>query len=189
MISSLETRSAINCLELAEFHKSGATNKNEHAERSKKARARPNKDLLELISQVLKPHQAQTAGPPVLKGFQNERSLTNELKDILEGIQHYKIYVPFMAETWHDPESISISKLRSRKNKTKTFRVSENRSPTIKKVFDSTFQGMLLKLASSAQLCVRIRSSSKSVIWLFIAKIMLIHCFTKFEEILNILAI
>ena len=36
------------------------------------------------------------------------------MRDVEESIQDYKIDVMFMAETWHDPESIGMSKLRSR---------------------------------------------------------------------------
>ena len=46
-------------------------------------------------------------------GFQNVRLPNNKVEDVIESIQDYKMYVMFMAETWHDPESISISKLRS----------------------------------------------------------------------------
>ena len=42
------------------------------------------------------------------------RSLNNKVEDVVELIQDYKTDVMFMAETWHDPESISISKLRGR---------------------------------------------------------------------------
>ena len=36
------------------------------------------------------------------------------MRDVEKSIQDYKIDVMFMAETWHDPESIGMSKLRSR---------------------------------------------------------------------------
>ena len=42
------------------------------------------------------------------------RSLNNKVEDVVELIQDYKMDVMFMEETWHDPESISISKLQSR---------------------------------------------------------------------------
>ena len=85
-----------------------------------------------------------------------------------------------MAETWHDPESISISKLRSR-----GLVVFEKASPRLPEsvntlltnhgrvavAFNSMFRGMLLKLTSTASfehLCVRISSSSESVIGLVV---------------------
>ena len=42
------------------------------------------------------------------------RSPNNKMEDVVELIQNYKIDVIFMADTWHDPESIRICKLRSR---------------------------------------------------------------------------
>ena len=68
--------------------------------------ARHNKDHHELIPLVSRRHQAQR--------FQNVRSLNNKVEDVVGLIQDYKMDVMFMAETWHDPKSISISKLRSR---------------------------------------------------------------------------
>ena len=84
--------------------------------------------------------------------------------------------VMFMAETWHEPESIGISELRSR-----DLVVFEEARPRLPKsvntlltnrggvavAFNSMFRVMLLKLTSTASfehLCVRKSSSSKSVI-------------------------
>ena len=100
----------------------------------------------------------------------------NEVEDVLKLIQNYKVIVMFMAETWHDPESSGISKLRSR-----GFVVFEKARPRLPEsvnillinhgrlavVLNSMFRGMLLKLTSTASfehLCVRISSSFKSVI-------------------------
>ena len=83
------------------------------------------------------------------------RSLNNEVEDVVELIQDYKMDVMFMAGKWHDPESISISKLRSRvlwsfrENTAKTSRASEHPAPNHGRVavaFNSMFRGMLLKL-------------------------------------------
>ena len=88
--------------------------------------------------------------------------------------------VMFMAETWHDPESISISKLRSRG--LVVFEKARPRLPEsvntlltnhggVAVAFNSMFRGMVLKLTSTASfehLCVRISSSSKSVIGLVV---------------------
>ena len=63
---------------------------------------------------VSKRHLAQKLKSLVLNGFQNVRSLTNEVKEVVELIHDYEMDVMFMAETWHDPESISLNKLRSR---------------------------------------------------------------------------
>ena len=83
-----------------------------------------------------------------------------------------------MAETWHDPESISISKLRSRGlvvfEKVRP-RLIESVNTLLTNhggvavAFNSMIRGMLLKLTSTASfehLCMRISSSSKSVIGL-----------------------
>ena len=110
---------------------------------------------------------------------------------MLELIQNHKMDVMFMAETWHDPESISISKLRSRGlvvfEKARP-RLSESVNTLLTNhervavAFNSMFRGMLLKLTSTASfehLCVRKSSSSEeSSDWFFIAQVLLIHCFT-----------
>ena len=84
--------------------------------------------------------------------------------------------VMFMAERWHDPESISISKLRSQG--LVVFEKARPRLPEsvntlltnhrgVAVAFNSMFLGRLLKLTSTVSfenLCVRISSSSKSVI-------------------------
>ena len=142
--------------------------------------ARHNKDRHELIPLVSRRHQAQKTGSPVLIGFQNVRLLNNKVEEVVELIQDYKMDVMFMAKTRHDPESISISKLRSRGHV-----VFEKARPRIPEsvntlltnhggmavAFNSMFQGMLLKLTSTASfehLCVRISSNSKSVIGLVV---------------------
>ena len=142
--------------------------------------ARHNKDRHEVILFVSRRHQAQKTGSPVLIGFQNVRLLNNKVEEMVELIQDYKMDVMFMAKTWHDPESISISKLQSR-----GLVVFEKARPRIPEsvntlltnhggmavAFNSMFQGMLLKLTSTARfehLCVRISSSSKSVIGLVV---------------------
>ena len=56
---------------------------------------------------------AQKTGSPVSIGLQNVRSLNNKVEDVVELIQDYKMDLMAMAETWHDPESVSISKLRA----------------------------------------------------------------------------
>ena len=76
--------------------------------------ARHNKDPYELIPLFSRCHQAQKTGSPVLSWFQNVRSLNNKVENVLELSQDYEVDVSFMAETWHDPESISLSKLQSR---------------------------------------------------------------------------
>ena len=108
----------------------------------------------------------------------------------------------FMAETWHDPESISISKLPSRGHG--VFEKARPRHPKsvntlltnhggVAVAFNSLFRRMLLKLTSTASfehLCVRISSSSKSVIGL------VVYCtgsasslfYKEFENTLSILA-
>ena len=77
------------------------------------------------------------------------------MEDVVESIQD----VMFMAETWHDPESISVSKLRSR-----GLVVFEKAGPRLPEsvntlftnhgrvavAFNSMFWGMLLKLTSTA---------------------------------------
>ena len=86
----------------------------------------------------------------------------------------------FMAETWHDPESISISKLRSRglvvfekarQKLPKSVNTLLTNHGGVAVAFNSMFRGMLLKLTSTASfehLCVRISSRSKSVIGLVV---------------------
>ena len=66
-------------------------------------------EVLALLSR----HQAQKSGSPGLIGFQNVRSLKNKMEKISEVIQDLQMDLMFMAETWPDPESISISMLRS----------------------------------------------------------------------------
>ena len=108
------------------------------------------------------------------------RSLNKKVEDVIELIQDYKMDVMFMAETWHDSESISISKLRSRG--LVVFEKARPRLPEsvntmltnhggVAVAFNSMFRRMLLKLTSTASfehLCVRISSSSKSVIGLVV---------------------
>ena len=85
-----------------------------------------------MIPLVSRRHQAQKKRSQVVIGFQNVKSLYDEVEDVSESIQDHKMNVMFMAETWHDPESISVSKLRSRgfcglrRSKAKTARVSEH---------------------------------------------------------------
>ena len=124
------------------------------------------------------------------------------MKDVVKLIQDYKMNVMFMAETWHDPESISIIKLRSRG--LVVFEKARPRLPEsvntlltnhggISVAFNSMFRGMLLKLTSTASfehLCVKTNSSSKSVIRL------VVYCtiaasslfYKEFENTLHILA-
>ena len=123
------------------------------------------------------------------------------MEDVVELIQDYKMDVLFMAETWHDPESISISKLRSRG--LVVFEKARPRLPESVKTlltnhggvavaFNSMFRGMLLKLTSTASfehLCVRISSSSKSVIGLVVYRTGAASFFYKeLENTLGILA-
>ena len=102
------------------------------------------------------------------------------MEDVVELIQDYKMDVVFMTETWHDPESISMSKLLNQG--LGAFEKGRPRPPESVKTlltnhggeavaFNSMFRGMLLKLTSTASfehLCVRISSSSKSVIGLVV---------------------
>ena len=130
------------------------------------------------------------------------RSLNNKVEDVVELIQDYKMDVMFMAETWHDPESISISKLRSRglvvfEEARPRFLESVNTLLTnhggVAVAFNSMFRGMLLKLTSTASfehLCVRISSSSKSVIGLVVYRTGAASSlfYKEFENTLGILA-
>ena len=138
------------------------------------------KNRHELIPLVSRRHQAQKTGSPVLIWFQNVRSLNKKVENVVELIQDYKMDMMFMAETWHDPEAISISKLRSRG--LVVFEKARPRLPEsvntlltnhggVAVAFNSMFQGILLKLTSTASfehLCVRISSRSKSVIGLVV---------------------
>ena len=178
VILPLETRLAINRLGIGRNQKKWHYRGKRAGRKVKERCARHNKDRHELIPLVSRRHQAQKTGSPVLIGFQNVRSLNNKVEDVVELIQDYKMDVMFMAETWHDPESISISKLRSRG--LVVFEKSRPRLPEsvntlltnhggVAVAFNSMFRGMLLKLTSNASfehLCVRISSSSKSVIGL-----------------------
>ena len=74
--------------------------------------------------------------------------------DVLELIQEYKMDVMFMAETWHDPESISISKLRSwglvvfekaRPRSLESVNTLLTNHGGVAMAFNSIFRGMLLK--------------------------------------------
>ena len=114
-----------------------------------------NENRHEQIPLVSRRHQAQKTGSPVLIGFQNVRSLKNKMKDVLELIEDHKINVMFMAETWHDPESISVSKLwslglgilekaRPRLPESVNTLLSNHRGVAV--AFNSTFQIMPLKL-------------------------------------------
>ena len=164
--------------------------------------ARYNKECLELIPLVSRRHQTQKPGFPGLIGFQNVRSLNNTVEDVVELIQDYKMDVMFMAETWHDPESISISKLRSQglvvfEKARSIFPESVNTLLTnhggVAVAFNSMFRGMLLKLTSTASfehLCVRISSSSESVIGLVVHRTFAASSlfYKKFENTLGNLA-
>ena len=97
---------------------------------------------------------------------------------MVELIQDYKTDLMFMAETWHDPVSISISKLRSQGlvvfEKARQ-RLSESVNTLLTNygrmavAFNSMFRGMLLELTASFEhLCVGISSSSRSVIGLVV---------------------
>ena len=127
------------------------------------------------------------------------RSLNNKVEDVVELIQDYKRDVMFMAETWHDPEPISISKLWSQG--LVVFEKARPRLPEsvntlltnhggVAVAFNSLFQEMLLKLTSTASfkhLYVRISSSSKSVIGL-VVYLTGNASYKKFENTLGILA-
>ena len=85
-----------------------------------------------------------------------------------------------MAETWHDPESISISKLRSRglvvfakarQKLSESVNTLLTNHGTVAVAFNSMFWRMLFELISTASFenpCVRISSSFNSVIALII---------------------
>ena len=110
--------------------------------------------------------------------------------------------VMFKAETWHDPKSISINKLPSR-----GLVVFEKARPSLLEsvntlltnhegvtvAFNSMFRRMLLKLtltASFEHLCVRISSSSESVIELVVYRTGAASSlfYKEFENTLGILA-
>ena len=130
------------------------------------------------------------------------RSLNNKLEDVVGLIQDFKMDVMFMAETWHNPESISISKLPSRD--LVVFEKARPRLPEsvntlltnhegVAVAFNSMLQRMLLKLTSTASfehLCVRISSSSKSVIRLVVYRTGSASSlfYKEFENTLSILA-
>ena len=110
--------------------------------------------------------------------------------------------VMFLAETWHDPESISISKLWSQD--LVVFEKARPRLPEsvntlltnhggVAVAFNSMLRRMLLKLTSTASfehLCVRISSSSKSVIGLVVYRTGAASSlfYKEFENTLGILA-
>ena len=87
-------------------------------------------------------------------------SLNNKIENVLKLIQNHEIDVMVMAEKWHDPKPIGISKLQSR-----ALVVLEKARPRLSEsvntllinheevavAFNSTFRGMLLKLTSTAQ--------------------------------------
>ena len=161
--------------------------------------ARHNKDRHELIPLVSRRHQAQKTGSPVLIGFQNVRSLNNKVEDVVELIQDYKMDVMFMAETWHDPESISISKPglvvfeKARPTLPESVNTLLTNHGGVAVAFNSMFRRMLLKLTSTASfehLCVRISSSSKSVIGLVVYRTGAASSlfYKEFENTLGILA-
>ena len=95
-------------------------------------------------------------------------------------IKNHEIDLILLKKTWHDPESIGLSKLRRRG--LLVFEKAKPRLPEsvntlltnhggVAVAFNSMFRGMLLKLTSTASfehLCVRISSSSKSVIGLVV---------------------
>ena len=131
VILPLKTRLAINRLGLGRNQKKWHYQGKKAGRNVKERCAKHNKNRHELIPLVSRRHQAQKTGFPILIGFQNVRSLNNKVEDVVELIQDYKMNVMFMAETWHDLESISTSKLRSgscglRESKAKSFRVSED---------------------------------------------------------------
>ena len=130
------------------------------------------------------------------------RSLNSEMEDVVELIQNYKMDVMFMAETWHDLESISISKLQSWGlvvfEKTRP-RLSESMNTLLTNhggaavAFNSMFKGIVLKVTSTAsfeRLCVRISSNSKSVIGLVVYRTDAASSlfYKEFENTLDILA-
>ena len=179
VILPLETRLAINRLGICRNQKKWHYRGKRAGRKVKERCARHNKDRHELISLVSRRHQVQKAGSPVLIGFQNARSLNNKVEDVVEIIQNYKMDVMFMGETWHDPES-HISKLRSwglvvfekaRPRLSESVNTLLTNHGGVAVAFNSIFRGMLLKLTSTASfqhLCVRISSSSKSVIGLVV---------------------
>ena len=202
MILPLETRLAINRLGIGRNQKKWHYREKRAGRKVKERCARHNKDRHELIPFVSRRHQAQKTGSPVLIVFQNVRSLNNKLEDVVELIQDYKMDVMFMAETWHDPKSISISKLRSRGlvffEKVRP-RLPESVNTLLTNhggvavTFNSMFRGMLLKLTSTVsfeKLCVRINSSSKSGIGLAVYRTGAVSSLysKEFENALRILA-
>ena len=161
VILLLETRLAINRLGIGRNQKKWHYREKRAGRKVEERCAKHNKDCHELISLVSRRHQAQKTGSPVFIGFQNVRSLNNKVEDVVELIQDYKMDVVFMTETCHDPESISISKLRSR-----SLVVFEKARPRLTEsvntlltnhggvavALNSMFRGMLLKLTSTASL-------------------------------------
>ena len=111
VILPLETRLAINRLGTGRNHKKWHYHEKREGRKVKERCTRHNKDRHELIPLVSRRHQFKKNGSPILIGFRNVKSLNNEVENVVELIQDYKMSLMFMAETWHDPESISISKL------------------------------------------------------------------------------
>ena len=114
MILPLETRLAINRLGIGSNQKQWHYRGKRAGRKVKERCASHNEDRHELIPRVPRRHRAQKTGYPVLIRFQNVRSLNIKVEDMVELIKDYRMEVMFMAETWYDPESISISKLQSR---------------------------------------------------------------------------
>ena len=129
---------------------------------------------------LIRRFQPQKIESSVLIGFQNVRPLHIMGEELCVEIKNHEIDLILLKKTWHDPESIGLSKLRRRG--LLVFEKARPRLPEsvntlltnhggVAVAFNSMFRGMLLKLTSTASfehLCVRISSSSKSVIGLVV---------------------
>ena len=171
----LETRLAVNRLVIGRNQKKWHYRGKRAGRKVKERCARHNKDRHEMILLVSRRHQAQKTGSLVLIVFQNVRSLNNKVEDVAKLIQDYKMDAKSRPRL---PESVNT--------------LLTNRGG-VAVAFNSMFRGMLLKLTSTASfehLCVRISSSSKSVIGLVVYRTGAASSlfYKEFENTLGVLA-
>ena len=135
-------------------------------------------------------------------GFLNVRSLHNKVEEVLDLMSEYKLAGLFLAETWHDSDSVGLSilrqkgilvleKARSRSfESVKSLKTNHGGLVFLGKPINAIVIDVPLKANTFEFMCVRVSSKLKSFIGLVVYRTGYAFCdfFAEFEEIMNIMS-
>ena len=135
-------------------------------------------------------------------GFLNVRSLHNKVEEVLDLMSEYKLAGLFLAETWHDSDSVCLSILRQKgilvleKARPRRFEsvksLKTNHGGLVfleKQKINAIVIDVPLKASTFEFMCVRVSSKLKSFIGLVVYRTGYASCdfFAEFKEIMNIM--